>query len=344
MPRIKLPGKSIIQDNKCLCIAKKLVFFKELNVLYDKFNKPNFQGSLNQDKINEMYEAYLQHPEYLRAKDNITVGVIDNEYYIIDGQHRFELANEVCKQNENKHNDFLIFNYYEFKTLDDANSLFEELNKDSIKNKQYISSDVFTKLIRNGLIDIYKTLNKLYKIFAKRKSKNGRKYTIEEFVDKLMLKNNYINKFKTEKEIYDDLEIKNKEFYDKVYLSDLMYNRKIFHKRDLENIDSKHKIIYSLKNNNFLDFLDGIDTIPGHKKISPKQKINKILRRRVWVKEFKESLIGNCPICKVELTQNTYHCGHVISEANGGLCELSNLRPICPHCNLSMGQNNWYDE
>ena len=65
MPRIKLPGRSIIADNRCLCRAKKLVLFRELSLVYNKFNKPNFQGSLNQDKINGMYQSYLKYQKLI---------------------------------------------------------------------------------------------------------------------------------------------------------------------------------------------------------------------------------------------------------------------------------------
>ena len=36
----------------------------------------------------------------------------------------------------------------------------------------------------------------------------------------------------------------------------------------------------------------------------------------------------------------SFHCGHIISEANGGEIKLDNLRPICHSCNSSMGTVN----
>jgi 5-methylcytosine-specific restriction endonuclease McrA len=35
-----------------------------------------------------------------------------------------------------------------------------------------------------------------------------------------------------------------------------------------------------------------------------------------------------------------FHCGHIVAEANGGETNLSNLKPICKNCNLSMGTIN----
>ena len=36
----------------------------------------------------------------------------------------------------------------------------------------------------------------------------------------------------------------------------------------------------------------------------------------------------------------SFHCGHVIPECKGGKTNLSNLKPICQTCNLSMGTKN----
>jgi len=45
--------------------------------------------------------------------------------------------------------------------------------------------------------------------------------------------------------------------------------------------------------------------------------------------------------CKRVTIDNTnFHCGHVISEKDGGTLETGNLRPICSACNHSMGTEN----
>ena len=41
------------------------------------------------------------------------------------------------------------------------------------------------------------------------------------------------------------------------------------------------------------------------------------------------------------ISRNGWHCGHVISEKNGGETNIGNLRPICGSCNNSMGSMNW---
>ena len=37
---------------------------------------------------------------------------------------------------------------------------------------------------------------------------------------------------------------------------------------------------------------------------------------------------------------NSFHCGHVVAEADGGPTTVDNLRPVCATCNLSMRTQN----
>jgi 5-methylcytosine-specific restriction endonuclease McrA len=73
-----------------------------------------------------------------------------------------------------------------------------------------------------------------------------------------------------------------------------------------------------------------------------KKAIPKHIRKIVW-----DTYIGNdiikhkCLCCKRTTICNTdFHCGHVVAENKGGTQEITNLRPICAACNLSMGTMN----
>jgi hypothetical protein len=52
---------------------------------------------------------------------------------------------------------------------------------------------------------------------------------------------------------------------------------------------------------------------------------------------------GKCPIdtCDTIIKKESFICGHVMSVQNGGMNELSNLRPICGDCNTFMDSKNW---
>jgi hypothetical protein len=73
-----------------------------------------------------------------------------------------------------------------------------------------------------------------------------------------------------------------------------------------------------------------------------KQPISSTMKRMVWNINIGEE-IGKfkCLCCKVtDITQMSFHCGHIIPESRGGATIVSNMRPICQNCNLSMGSKN----
>lgn len=88
-----------------------------------------------------------------------------------------------------------------------------------------------------------------------------------------------------------------------------------------------------------------VNNIEAEKNIvkkSKKKTIPKKIKMMVW-----EKYIGNkigtakCMCCKTtDILQGEFHCGHMISQANGGETSIDNLRPICAQCNLSMARQN----
>jgi 5-methylcytosine-specific restriction endonuclease McrA len=73
-----------------------------------------------------------------------------------------------------------------------------------------------------------------------------------------------------------------------------------------------------------------------------KQTIPKPLKKLVWNKYIGEDIgKAKCLCCKLtDITQLSFHCGHIIAESNGGELNLNNLKPICNSCNSSMGKQN----
>jgi len=76
-----------------------------------------------------------------------------------------------------------------------------------------------------------------------------------------------------------------------------------------------------------------------------KQAIPKSIKKIVWDTYIGHDIIKHrCLCCKRVTIDNTnFHCGHVISEKDGGTLETGNLRPICAACNHSMGTENMID-
>ena len=320
-------------------ITKKIITFQKLRSLVENniFKKPDCQGALIEEKVNSMTNCYLKRPENFQYKNTIIVGVIKDQYYILDGQHRVEMCINLCK-NYHKYNKKLIVAYYPLKNHMEAQDLFNEINIDSIKNEFYISKDQFTQIIinefRNKLKDIFKQL------FSK-KLNSGKIKCIEEFVDEL-----YAIGFLNDKTIdkaFEELMKFNKEYFKIIYkpckdnnsLENLLYKGEI--KSIIDN-----QIVFCTKQNNFIEFLKN-KTKPIHIWKKNKKRITKGLRKKVWFREFNKQEHGICPIkhCQNVITKDNFQAGHIVSEFNGGPTELDNLRPICKTCNTEMGRNNW---
>ena len=90
------------------------------------------------------------------------------------------------------------------------------------------------------------------------------------------------------------------------------------------------------------------EPIPPEPKIKrkyTKKSISATMKRKVWDEHIGKKIgEAKCLCCKItDITQLSFHCGHVIPECKGGELILSNLRPICQNCNLSMGTKNMDD-
>ena len=78
--------------------------------------------------------------------------------------------------------------------------------------------------------------------------------------------------------------------------------------------------------------------MPGQRK----KTIPKILKDLTWQRWIGDDIAkAKCLCCGInEIKMNSFHCGHVISEADGGPTTVDNLRPVCATCNLSMRTQN----
>lgn len=73
-----------------------------------------------------------------------------------------------------------------------------------------------------------------------------------------------------------------------------------------------------------------------------RSSIPKAIREQVWDKYIGESQSSAlCIICNHrKINMRKFHCGHIVSDKDGGTATVDNLLPICEPCNLSMGSNH----
>ena len=343
MNTLKLPGQLI--GHIRAKFQERTISFKKILTL--DLHRPPFQIDLDDDKIEGMMKSFKKNRDFLMFKNKVVIGVIvtkfstfDTNYkmYVIDGQHRIEMAKRLALEEDE--NDSLTFCYYETNSDKEMKKLFIEINKDSFKNAKYIGLDDFKQNIHDELKNYLYAEKSLF--FAPKKKETNKLITISEFLDKLTTKN-YFEKFTLLKQIIQDLESKNKIFYKSIdYKEYLIEDPNYFYMDERSSISEG--FIAGLKNNNFLDFLCD-NSVPDHKFKKQKDVISPKLRILVWTRWYGEQPSGPCPLCKetIKIGKNGFHCGHITSEANGGLTILENLRPLCGTCNTKMNAMNWMD-
>lgn len=93
-----------------------------------------------------------------------------------------------------------------------------------------------------------------------------------------------------------------------------------------------HHNQYTNISNNSLN--SNIPNIPNRKEQIPKR-----IREMVWSTHNGEKYSSKCYVswCNNIINVFNYQVGHDVPESKGGTLDLSNLKPICGNCNLSMG-------
>ena len=77
------------------------------------------------------------------------------------------------------------------------------------------------------------------------------------------------------------------------------------------------------------------------KKPYRKENIPKAVREQCWIQSFGKTFEHKCYIrwCDNLINPFDFHVGHDIPESEGGTLDVTNLKPICARCNLSMSNN-----
>ena len=75
--------------------------------------------------------------------------------------------------------------------------------------------------------------------------------------------------------------------------------------------------------------------------MTKKASIPKALREQVWIQTMGRTFQKKCYVhwCENVINVFDFHVGHDKPESEGGTLEITNLKPICARCNLSMSDN-----
>tara|TARA_B100000073_G_scaffold88580_1_gene69448 strand:+ start:298 stop:1380 length:1083 start_codon:yes stop_codon:yes gene_type:complete len=353
MPKNPYPGeRGRVINSKIFKTEVKFVDFIR-NLKLKEMAKPLSQGTLDETKRDSMIHEYKTKPYLFALKNTIIIAVFNSNYYIVDGQHRISMAQELYNNNNNI-NDYFVCIWNDVQSEDEMRELFNSINIDAHHNNMYVSQDVFNQ----ARIDRFTQFFKKEWKFPRSYNETRKVYTLEKVRDKL-IENNFFNYEEHHNlNIYTDMAPNenyidyicrsNDEFYEKCYRNiRTEYFQNLYYSHEVDYINDKR--IMLLEHTNFFDWLKNKETVkPFHKaRRLPKKNIPKPVRTQVWRNEFEDETTGKCPFfaqCNTILNNsisNGWHCGHIISDVNGGGIEASNLRPICASCNCSMGPRNW---
>jgi hypothetical protein len=333
-------------------MALELETFFELHFIFKDTNCIN----IIENKTNDKTLYYNELSLHTNLFSDILIAIeneLNHEKYHNDANIFSNYIRNGWTQNMNatKMNDFLLNN------IKMVNS-FNEKSKEIIINfLDILLSDNFEKNdnIKRSVLYYQKIMNET---LVKWKKSNYCDYIddINEF-NILLRANNicltftqYIDVFNITGQlnnIDNSIKIILLDFFEKLIIK---YNKQDKIKEKLVKIKSSKEIpkpkspkeIKPTKVPNSLKQIEPILESESVKIKKKKKSISSTIKKLVWNTNIgEEKGKSKCLCCKsTEITQMSFHCGHIIAESNGGETIVSNLKPICQNCNSSMGSKN----
>ena len=275
----------------------------------------------------------------------IHVAFYNNTFFLVDGQHRFVILNDLIKT---KTKIPVHVKLYEVSSEDELSNLFAKVNG-SKPSKIYQSTQTQTIIntFRKYMTEEYGDY------FSKSDQPKKPHINLQQLVDEIMKKDLlsklHINDPQT---LIDAVEEIN-TFYRhttfdtwntwKVKETDVL---QCYHKR------STKKLYLGVYRN--FEWIDRLIMSKQHNKpysnmhhvpLKFRLPINKKKRRAVWDKRNLTLNEGRCFVCNEseEFDYDNFECGHIVAVYWGGDTSLDNLEPICKECNTKMGVQNLHE-
>jgi hypothetical protein len=135
----------------------------------------------------------------------------------------------------------------------------------------------------------------------------------------------------TQKEIKNESDVL-KDKLKQIEQENLFLNKQISELKQ-KNEDFENKIFHIIQVN--------MKKLEFYEHQQKRKNIPSKVRDDVWKKQCDPtSKIGKCYVCKEDITDKNFECGHITSVKAGGSDSIQNLMPVCRLCNMSMGTMN----
>lgn len=318
-----------------------LKLLKKSNIKY-----PDFQRILNDDNIREIEK---EHQNNTLNTILFEIGYLNNEYYLIDGQHRYRALLNI----NNEKYEFTV-HLHKVNSVEELKNLFFLINKHTKIPDEWINIDSHDELKIN--------MSNIFNLFIFRESLKTSKKPQRPNLSRTELENIITNLYQENiKLTYKHFNELN-NFYKNLESNNFPFITNKSNEEYLTKCNEKNECYLGmviLKNNNYEILIEDLKKIYTNEKIDIKIYDNKNIRRQHIPQSMREScwkeykkMTGQqnideikCPIsyCSNLIDSFNFECGHIISDKNNGPLNLENLRPICSNCNKSMGSTNWVD-
>jgi hypothetical protein len=302
---------------------------------FNKLEIPNEQRIKDDDKVKDIIEYQLNYRKENERFNflgilNIHHLLSDDEYYLVDGQHRYQ-AIKTLYEDHGYGNINIGVELVDVKTREELKENYRLINKNTPLPE---FPESINKNIPEEAAKHYK--QKYPKIWSKNERSRRPNIYFNHFQEALGFLTERLN-IGTTDELINIIEKHNENIthWD--------------HSKISENIVTKC---------NDMDFYLGIynhisdewgykwvkdiiyektgEQIKG--KTKGKKKISQKMKNLLWKSDIglEKGEILCCCCMNRKISQTNFHAGHIQAEAKGGTIELNNLRAICGPCNIDM--------
>ncbi len=294
--------------NTKLYSARKITFNELLNL-----SIPSFQREISNERVQyflDILSGYSEEFDDIYEFPPLLIGQIQQNLYVIDGQHRFLAYKTFCETfdiDQSLVGSFeLIINIRHVDNEEELKELF------GVVNNHWITPNLNTNVDFMDDITILKNeIKTRFPLFISDAMKpRFPNINLDSFVSFLFKHN-----------------IKNIERL-------LLFNEQIKGHIDPEKykkIQNKGTLYYSWVYH---------DTLQEQQQ---KRSIPPQIRRQLWDTYHQGLLNGTCYTCQCTIDYDHFEAAHVIPRANNGKDTLENLRCTCQTCNRFMGTMNLYE-
>ena len=334
------------------------------NILY--YNELSTQKELISDiimiiesdlKNNEYYNDSNHFSNYIRNGWNQNINSTSMNDFFLNNIKMVNSFNEKSKDIIISYLDILLSDKFERNDNIKRTVLYYKkiMNEILIKWKKSNYSDYmddineFNNLLRVNNINISfsQYINLLNISCSLNNIDNNIKIILLDFFEKLILKYNKQDKIKEKlKKIkHKELPVTKESIEIKKPKSPKLKSKEIVSSESDDETTSSKKSVSTndkIKKSKKIVSSESDDEIKSAKPKKKKKPISSTIKKLVWNTNIgEEKGKSKCLCCKsTEITQMSFHCGHIIAESNGGDTIVSNLKPICQNCNSSMGSKD----